>query len=554
MATPSLPCANHRPYGTSCQNAGTSGCIHCRLVVYCSSKCQEAHWPFHEAHCTSPMNSDKWKPAWVLEKRTPSFIRAVNDPSPAPVRGTSCLWGGVPALDILKLDTNEGESYEAKLSLLFAASGDMRNVVKTIAELPPGWDQPIDITMNDADLAVVARNAIILFIAFSAEDESEAIDCIIHMWYSSLIRESDRAILKQRIRPKIQAVTDQIKGLPANMLFKKDWSRGKLSLRLSLTKAAWDKLLSYATVPEGLTMERANRIRNAVTLAESRIDYLERQYLFTIPSHRVPKKRFREDGILRPFGAQGSEFSIPNPTFFQSPFHWPMLDWSDPLYGWSMKEVDETENGPATFDIYGKLLTYLRSVLRTFMSHMKNTEISLKLLNVEATELTSQLEWGSFDRIEVSNICDNIHLGTRRTVLHMAPLLRSSADNPHATLITLFQTTISNEMTKEDRDDLLMGGRAYNEAFAVLSDNHPMGPLNTEWDGLVVQAMHASAWFRTFDHIYDKITPKPKLHDYPVEFNVEIKDQNTIIEKLPFRLKRRVGQEDAKQELLCMMV
>ncbi|KAF4439781.1 hypothetical protein FACUT_3901 [Fusarium acutatum] len=334
MATPTLPCANFSPDGTSCQNAGKSGCANCRLVVYCSSECQKAHWPFHKVHCKSPMNSENWKPEWVVQKRTPSFASNEQVPSYVPFGGDSWLWGGVPALDFLKLDANEGESYKGKLSLLFAgihssccgvlaaprdqrliltASGDIRNVVKTITQLPPGWDQPIDITMNDIDIAVVARNAILLLTSLTADDKNEATDCIIHIWYSSFIRKSDHAILEQRIRPLIQTVCDKIKEKPNNRILGKTWTFRKHSLRLVLTKAAWDKVLSYTTVPEGLTMERANQIRKAVTLAESQLDFLERHTLFAIPSHRVPKQRFREEGVLQPFGAQRSEFSIPNP-------------------------------------------------------------------------------------------------------------------------------------------------------------------------------------------------------------------------------------------------
>ncbi|KAF5713300.1 SET MYND domain-containing protein [Fusarium globosum] len=423
MATSSLPCANCSPDGTSFQNAGKSGCANCRLVVYCSSECQKAHWPLHKVHCKSPMNSENWRPEWVVQKRIPSFVPNNEVPTSSSFGGDSWLWGSVPALDVLKLDANEGESYKGKLSLLFAASGDIRNVVKTIAQLPLGWDQPIDITMNDIDFSVVARNAIILLITFTAGDENEAIDCIIHIWYSSSIRKSDHAILEERIRPLIQTVCDKIKSKPADRVLGKTWTFGKRSLRLVLTKAAWDKLLSYATIPEGLTMERANQIRKAVTLAESHFDFLERHYLCAIPSHRVPQQRYREDGILQPFGAQRSEVTILNPTFFQPPFHWPIPGGLDPRDGWSPKDLEDTDNGPATSDIYGKLLTHLRFMLKSFMSRIANTNISFQLLNIEATKLLDQLEEGSFDRIEVSNISDSVHLGPHLTVLVMSPLL-----------------------------------------------------------------------------------------------------------------------------------
>ncbi|KAF5649812.1 uncharacterized protein FTJAE_776 [Fusarium tjaetaba] len=546
MATPSLPCANCDPDGLGCQNAGKSGCANCRLVFYCSSECQKAHWPVHKGHCKSPMNSEDWKPEWVRQKRTPGFVADIEVPMSSSFGGDSWLWGGVPALDVLKLEANEGESYKGKLSLLFAASGDMRNVVKTIAQLPPGWDQPVDIVMNDIDLAVIARNAILLLIALTADHENEATDCIIHIWYSSLIRESDRAILEQRVRPLIQTVCDKIKDKPANRILGKTWTFGKRSLRLVLTKAAWDKFLSYTTVPEGLTVERANEIRKAVTLAESHFDFLERHYLFAIPSHRVPMHRFREDGILQPFGAQRSEFCIPNPTLFQAPFDWPIPGGSDPCDGWSPKDLEETDNGPATSDIDGKLFTHLRSMLKSFTSRIASTTISFQLLNIEATKLIDHLNEGSFD---LSNISDSVHLGPHLTALAMLPLLRSLSGNPHATLITRFEVAIGNAMTKEDYRVGTRDERAQNETMAILSDYIPMRrPPTCTWDVEIIKWDHASELIRTYDHIYDRIAHDLEFHKFPEYLKVGIKDQSTIIEKWPFRLKLKFGQQGAQQE------
>lgn len=73
----------------------------------------------------------------------------------------------------------------------------------------------------------------------------------------------------------------------------------------------------------------------------------------------------------------------------------------EPLDGWSAKDVEMTQHGPATSDIYGKLFTYLRSVLKHFMSRMANKKITFQLLHLNATDLLDHLKKGSFDRIEV---------------------------------------------------------------------------------------------------------------------------------------------------------
>ncbi|EWZ90767.1 hypothetical protein NW765_016088 [Fusarium oxysporum] len=135
----------------------------------------------------------------------------MSDEAPTPFGGMKYLFGNVPALDVLRLGANEGEAYGSQLRLLFAASGDLRNVVQTIAQLPPSYEQPIDIIVNDREFDVVARNAIILLLALTADDRDEAVDCILHIWYSASICKSHVDMFKQRIRPLIQNVCHKVK-------------------------------------------------------------------------------------------------------------------------------------------------------------------------------------------------------------------------------------------------------------------------------------------------------------------------------------------------------
>jgi hypothetical protein len=167
--------------------------------------------------------------------------------------------------------------------------------------------------INDIDLDVVARNLILLLIGLIVEDDNEGIECMIHVWYSAFIRASDMAILRDRIRPMIEDVCRKIQDKPSDIFLGKTWKLGQHSCRVELTKESWEKILLHVDNIQDLSTERAHQIRSAVILAPDRIDYIERHMLALTPAHRICKQRFREDGLLLPFGASRHDFSVPNP-------------------------------------------------------------------------------------------------------------------------------------------------------------------------------------------------------------------------------------------------
>ena len=92
---------------------------------------------------------------------------------------------------------------------------------------------------------------------------------------------------------------------------------------------------------------------------------------------------------------------INNRTLFQIPDVWPMADSADPLEGWFLKDVEASSSGPATADIYGKLLNHIRAVLRAFLTRLSDSQVTFRLFCVKLRELPNHLERGSFSRIEV---------------------------------------------------------------------------------------------------------------------------------------------------------
>ncbi|KAL7909005.1 hypothetical protein GGI35DRAFT_493828 [Trichoderma velutinum] len=554
MATQQFVCANWSADSTGCKKFGKYTCNGCHLVVYCGSDCQKSHWALHKIDCQSPLGNETWRPNWVLENRSPTFMADMKNFVPS-FSGNKCLWGNIPAIDVLQLESNEGVNHGKQMNLLFAASGDLRNVVKTIAQVPASYNKPIEFTINDHDPDVVARNAMILLIALVSDNIDEAVDCIIHVWYSALIRKSDLDMIQQKVLPLVQSTCEKIKDKTPDNLLGKTWRFGKRSLRLVLRKAVWDRLLTYMNIPEGLTAEQASRIRTAVTLDKSRKDYLDLHLLFQSPSRRVAKHRFRQDGLLLPFGAPRHEFQEPNPTLFHVPDSWPMADCADPLQGWSLKDVEDSPSGPATADIYGKLLNHIRTVLRAFLIHLSDSKISFQLFCAEFEELSTLLDHGSFNRIEVSNMSDNLFVGIHHTAFIMGSLLQAPFTNPHATLITLFRNAIRETMTMQDRvmdmytyrpETKLI--REYFSYIGIKSGYDPMaGP---KVDPKAIMWTYAQANVAAYDPIFDRFMRNFRFSQVEQLFGVVMKEKHTVIDKWPFRLKLQYGQAGALEELV----
>lgn len=80
-----------------------------------------------------------------------------------------------------------------------------------------------------------------------------------------------------------------------------------------------------------------------------------------------------------------------------------MKDNADPLTSWSLEEVLRTSSGPATADVYGKLLFYLRGQFHSFLNRIQNLRIQLMILNFNPKDLPDRVEKDFYSRIEVSD-------------------------------------------------------------------------------------------------------------------------------------------------------
>ena len=124
------------------------------------------------------------------------------------------------------------------LDLLLLASGDVRNILYTVAEMSLRNSQEraqcLNFHLNDYDPTIVARNAVLLDVTGSINaDVSEDLDFLWNIWYNMALSESDymrlQKILSALAERKFDGVDQSVLSFGNSTVFKecqdiwKDW-------------------------------------------------------------------------------------------------------------------------------------------------------------------------------------------------------------------------------------------------------------------------------------------------------------------------------------------
>ncbi|EGP86268.1 uncharacterized protein MYCGRDRAFT_86714 [Zymoseptoria tritici IPO323] len=498
-------------------------CSGCRLVVFCDRECQVASWPNHKKHCKSPLIKPSWLPAWTSQNRRPRFMSEAPQAVQTEQRekGKSHFFGNTIAQDVIKLATNEGEDYDKDLNILFAASGDLRHVVQSVIDLPESYTGKVSLYINDKDFAVVARNIIITLIAYKVPDEAIAVECILHIWYSAFLTP-EAASAMRLLSPLFAGVLDRLKVQGPEDLLSTEWTLGSSTCEVVLRKRQWQVMPLFTSITS--PTEDLRKARTDTTLAPTLLDDRHRRMFVLRPTDRVCWDRFRQDGILLPFGHSREEFEIVNPTLFVGS-RWLLHDEDDPLNGWDWGEIMRTDSGPATNDLYGKLYFLLSEKLARFVRRIRSGPFHFHFHSRDAAILPKVFTNIRFARIETSNIVDEYYLGTRSTVWLLGGLLEEVAQNPHATLVTLYMNAI----------DAVAG---------IKSEDDP------EWIRFQTQAEHFKKSEKWFD-LYKKAIQMSELERISTKVipgGVVIKEVNTVVEKWPGKLKLSADKVEVQKE------
>ncbi|EPQ57737.1 hypothetical protein GLOTRDRAFT_35487 [Gloeophyllum trabeum ATCC 11539] len=437
-----------------CRKEGLMACSKCKLVSYCSqvssdnepgvAACQRQHWPLHKRDCKDPLMASDWKPAWERERRLPSFISSGkegpgwNIRAQGPLMMARHLWGNMPAVDLVNLDKNE-KDHGTDLTLACVASGDLRNVVQTVNNLPEDYAGHMTVVLNDRDPVVTIRTLILLCLLGTIDDDVTAAELALHFWYSVFLPIQYSVRIKHTVKPLIEQILSRLSEcrLPFG-------STSSMSFDVSEEIGCCIVEMLSSTY----SLEDASTEYRRVRYAESGKDYHDRAYCLYEPAHRVALQEYRLFGLVLPFGALNAHFNWPNRSLFSPDCCWLQNDHVTPLESWDLRSVVEggRRHGAQREDIFGCLYFFLTDQLRRFARRLRQFNISFHVFNRDVRELAENIRSGalassgmlpctSFDRIEVSNIMDIEYVGVRRALEDWGPLLR---DNKTSAIIAYF--------------------------------------------------------------------------------------------------------------------
>ncbi|KZP28089.1 hypothetical protein FIBSPDRAFT_917742 [Athelia psychrophila] len=546
-----LPCAHSdAAENWRCPNDGTMACANCKLVSYCSKGCQTTHWKTHKADCKDPVRGSGWTPSWIKEKRSATFMQP--EPSQAENWLSSVdqktfalglhLWGGVPAVDSINWKSNEGKSLDEKIgdySLAYVASGDIRNVIRTVNELPPDYSGHISILLNDREPAVVARNLLLLTILGMVDGDSLAADVALHFWYSVFVPMGYDTCINYAMM-RISEHSDSKAALLSMPLGPN--ACVKTCTFSAHTKAALSQMMGM-DVNLRLGIEAASKEYSRVRFEPSRKDRHDRRYTRLEPSHRFGALEYRRFGIVLPFGAGNNRFSTPNKFLFSPGGRWLQSDLADPLDGWDLEAVVAAGKacGAQREDLYGCLYFYLSGQLRSFAKRLKQFHITFHIFDRDARDLSKDIQSGAlakcgvqksarFDRVDVSNIFDTEYVGISNVLADWAPLLNQR--NPHATIIGYSMNWAAKQPgARQPSDKKVMG-----KCVAELAKR---GKLDAKMDPTTITGNT-----KYMTAIYDNSIPwqrylqTQRVEEASNQAGVKLKDRHTIV---PHRIGAPLG-------------
>ncbi|KAI1171785.1 hypothetical protein F4777DRAFT_582579 [Nemania sp. FL0916] len=500
----------------------------------------------HETQLKATFESDCRLPAWAPQPLYSALVRKYHgiENQDTPRIGSSDhsdeiyrpkiqfdLFGSFPAIDVLRLDANEGINTTRPLDILFIEPEDLRDIIMTVINLPANTAYPVNVWISNHNVTRRIRQLILLLLALSSTDPDITAECAVPFWYSPFIPKWCIPAIQALINPLIDRC------MPHNDTEENDTEAGLYYFRR----------LSFGNTSLEVFFDEISCLFLRHEKGEyAGLDYDEQQWLAFPGSWQPSKRQYTSSMQVAPFANHFSSedpLQDSNPSILLIP-DWPMRPDADALRGWDLKAINRGTIG-AKNDIYGKLFYYVRDIFKQFIIKLRTANVKFHVMPGWDRIPQEKLRNHKFDRIHVStNVSTNAVFGPMdQVVSQLSPQLKPPTVNPLASLITL-HTNIFEEIQRafpckfcrpdtaeriKEAVTLTPEERGLLDAYLPLTAAKG-DPVNWVFTTAGWQRREARWLFRDPTAAWELYKEVNGLHELAEDSGLAMKDTNTITE------------------------
>ncbi|XP_022102257.1 uncharacterized protein LOC110985506 [Acanthaster planci] len=434
-------------------------CAGCNNAWYCNAPCQLRHWNAHKEQCkmtTSYIKGTSRKLAMLYRVQGESV--SVHAEPPVYV-------GNTIASDFLRLEGNEWsesadfgeEELKRTYNVLSVGCGDLRSTVLTVASLPDRYQGQLQVTLDDLDPFVMARNVMFMVMMVRHSTTEGIASSLATIWYSVLISRSDYDLIKVTLQELVQASPEDLLALTQGMV--------TVSVAdLRYLREVWEGWLR-------LNCDR--KAGHSIRLQQQRKCTFDRdiQAIIGLPQYlnRLSQKdaKFMKDwfdhGLFLPKQIRHKNRSLDfdNPTLtgrklpnvlIKTPkeydFEYCIRTDQTPFMVWDCLRVDEFTEG-SQLSVMARYHAYVTNLLQQVIAFISQGRLTVGVFLAHCLDFPNHhltLNLPLYDRIFTSNLLDYVGLCTLLNVFK--PLLNH--DNRHSCIVTQTMNWIGSHTPQAD--------------------------------------------------------------------------------------------------------
>ena len=377
-----IMCANCTPMienGVAvCEKRGTMVCSGCRLVKYCSQRCQKEHWPAHKVDCKSRYAETAW-----LEGS--KYDTTAEDASTERMPQTVDRQFSSNAIQF----PSSAASLPTPCNACLAESGDLSDMVYTILSVPDGYEGEITLHLNHASPYTAFCNLLSL-LAMGTLGELSC-DMLIQLWYSVAMTGEQMLNITQMCMKFVKDSEGEVtKGLYCTSLPKLP----QITLTVDLEPKHWFKMVTENTWQSPRHIEKCMEDRRKHLFSPQGKQYAVEMFTALSSHQRVSWDNFTRLGMLLPLGALIAHHTVQNPFLFDVNHCWRPESQLDPLQCWSRAEIiaaGEEFRVPSN-DIYGALFFLIRQKLSECIRKLTKQRFHIVVTCCEPSALVHRLQ------------------------------------------------------------------------------------------------------------------------------------------------------------------